>query len=144
MPCRFCEFIAGKVVGGGPFIPLYQTKRTVSFLSIDSPAHEEGHLLVIPKKHYGALAELPAAVRSELFAHAALAVRVLRKRHAGCNVLLNDGRAAGQYVRHVHVHVIPRDEGDNIKIEQWKGKKLTKKKFEEISKRLKKKLSERS
>lgn len=140
MPCLFCSFASGKrsASRGYPFLPVHETKRTVSFLSIDNPAHEEGHLLVIPKRHYGSLGAVPSQVLHELAEHVRRASVVLRKAHGGVNVLLNDGRAAGQYIPHVHVHVIPRDKGDGIAVEKWKRKRMSVKKFRKVTERVRK------
>jgi histidine triad (HIT) family protein len=140
MKCIFCEFIAGKTThkNGFPFIPIKTTKKTISFLSIDFPAHEDGHLLVIPKRHYQSIKEVPPKILTELITHVKRAAKVLQKRHHGTNILLNDGKAAGQVVPHLHFHVIPRDKNDNIKIEVWKEKKLSVRKFIKLSNKLKK------
>ena len=47
-----------------------------------------------------------------------IAEKVVRNLHAnGCNILINTGEAAGQSVKHAHVHIIPRyDENDGIQI----------------------------
>ena len=66
-------------------------------------------------------------------------VKLLRKTHSGCNLLLNDGQSAGQHVLHTHVHIIPRDKRDRIKIQTWKHKKMTKEEFEHIQNTLRKK-----
>lgn len=73
-----------------------------------------GHRLVIPVRHVGRIEELTREEWSALFG---LVREVAREVAAapevdGCNVGLNDGKAAGQTVGHVHVHVIPRREGD--------------------------------
>jgi histidine triad (HIT) family protein len=144
--CLFCNFLTGKQTTsteGYPFIPINKTKNTISFLSVDTPAHEEGHILIIPKKHYKNITDLPKPLQNELINHATLAAKILKRSHGGCNILLNEGKAAGQNINHVHFHVIPRDKNDKIKIEQWKRKKLSKENFETISNKLKKKFKGR-
>jgi histidine triad (HIT) family protein len=138
--CVFCDFIAGRKVNrnGFPFIVLNETPHSVSFLSIDTPAHEDGHLLVIPKEHFQNLEDVPQDILADLIGHVALSAKVTRKKHRGCNVLLNNGHAAGQEVMHVHFHVVPRDEHDNIAIEVWKIKSMTSEDFMKLSERLKK------
>lgn len=73
-----------------------------------------GHTLVIPRQHVATLFELP---RHDQLALWDLVERVrahLKEQHHpdGFNIGLNDGLAAGQTVPHVHIHVIPRYDGD--------------------------------
>ena len=73
-----------------------------------------GHTLVIPRQHVATLFELP---RHEQLALWDLVERVrerlVEEHHPdGFNIGLNDGIAAGQTVPHVHIHVIPRYDGD--------------------------------
>ena len=141
--CIFCDFITGKrkiQMNGLPFIPLKETKNTLSFLSMSFPEKEDGHILVIPKKHYVYVEDTPKNVRHELIDHTVLIAKTLRRTHEGCNILLNDGKSAGQCVFHMHYHIIPRDKGDEIKIEIWKNKKLSEKKFRELHKFIKKEI----
>jgi histidine triad (HIT) family protein len=136
MPCLFCDFVSGKRkknLNGLPFIPLHVTKHTLTFLSIDFPAHEIEHMLVIPRKHFSFIEDVPDAILAALAKEVKLCCAIIRKNHAGCNVLLNNGRVAGQYQVHVHFHVIPRDKKDNIKIEQWKKKNMTEEQFIKLS-----------
>ncbi|MAF34280.1 hypothetical protein CMO91_00370 [Candidatus Woesearchaeota archaeon] len=144
MACLFCGFASGKKrehENGHPFMKLKETKNTLSFLSIDEPYHEEGHTLIIPKKHHKNFEDIPAKVRAELVEHAVKICKALRKRHGGCNFLLNNGRAADQYVPHCHLHVIPRDKKDHIKIEQWRRKPMSLKRFQELTLKMRKLIS---
>ena len=141
MECIFCGFVSGKRKlneNGYPFIPLHKTKNTLSFLATDFPAHEDGHTLVIPKKHFKSVEDIPKKILHELAEHAVLASKIARKYHSGCNILINIGKSAGQYIYHAHFHVIPRDFNDNIKIEVWKLKKLPLKDFIILSEKLQK------
>lgn len=137
--CVFCNFVTGETEhrNGYPFIPTYETENTISFLSIDFPASEDGHLLVIPKEHYKNVEDIPTGTMHELSDHVALACKVTRENHAGCNVLLNDGEAAGQYVMHAHFHIVPRDPEDDIDIEIWDEKQMSEDAFRELSHRIK-------
>ena len=73
-----------------------------------------GHTLIVSRRHVADLFDLSADERNSLWALLSLVKRTLDERHspAGYNVGANVGAAAGQTVGHVHVHVIPRYEGD--------------------------------
>lgn len=73
-----------------------------------------GHALVVSRRHVADLFELSAAEQSALWALLAAVKMEIGAGHApaGYNIGVNVGAAAGQTVGHVHVHVIPRYEGD--------------------------------
>lgn len=140
MKCIFCEFISGsrkRHISGHPFEAINETKNTVCFMSKDIPVAEDGHLLIIPKKHYIYLEVLPKHILHELIDHVSFVTKILRKTNKGCNIFLNDGKSAGQHILHVHFHVIPRNKGDNIKIDVWKSKKIAKSEFMKLNKKIK-------
>lgn len=74
-----------------------------------------GHTLVIPKMHAGYVSDLTPELRAGLFE---LGNRILQAQVRaglpvqGHNLIINDGPAANQHVPHVHLHVIPRVQGD--------------------------------
>lgn len=73
-----------------------------------------GHTLVIPRRHIGSFFELTDAERAcvlELLAQAKADLD-LSFQPDGFNIGINDGAAAGQTVRHLHLHLIPRYRGD--------------------------------
>ncbi len=138
--CIFCEFVAGKRrfnVNGFPFVTLYTTEVTTSFVAIDSPPHGAGQILVIPRKHYTHIEDIPGYILHALMDHVTLACRVVREEYPACNILLNNGEEAGQTVFHVHFHIIPRCKDDAIKIEVWDRKPTTASVFKKLSKRYK-------
>ncbi len=101
--CLFCAIVAGSV----PAMQVYADEHAVAFLDIE-PWHR-GHTLVVPRRHVAdvvsgtpALAEIAPAVDA--------VARLLRRRLAadGVNLLSSAGPVAGQTVRHLHVHVVPR------------------------------------
>ena len=73
-----------------------------------------GHTLLIPKRHTGSFFDLSEQERIDLFTLLDGAKLVLDKEFHphGYNIGINDGAAAGQTVPHLHVHLIPRFEGD--------------------------------
>jgi histidine triad (HIT) family protein len=116
--CIFCKIIAGQI----PCTKVYEDATCLVFMDINpiSP----GHTLVVPKKHYEAITEMPAEEAAALYKPIpalAAAVKGALKAEA-LNVLQNNGRAAGQAVDHLHVHLIPRWAGDGLGF-RWPAKK---------------------
>jgi len=107
--CIFCDILTGT----RPANFVYRDELCAAFMDI-RPINP-GHVLVIPNNHAEQLVELDEeSVRHMLW----VAQRVdaaLRASGLHCeavNLFLADGRAAGQEVMHVHLHVIPRYRGD--------------------------------
>lgn len=138
----FSDFANGlkKHRNGYPFIKLYETKNTISFMSLDIPQKEDGHILVIPKKRFPDIADTPAPVLNEMILSVKHIGAALSKNHSGYNVLVNCGKDAGQYIFHTHFHIIPRRPSDHFKIEVWPKQKISRKRFIELNKRLKKQI----
>ncbi len=136
----FSDFAEGKIPhrNNFPFIRLYETKNTLAFMSIDIPEKEDGHILVIPKERYADFSDIPKKIVTELMYSIQKIGEGVKKTHQGYNILLNNGVDAGQYIYHVHFHVIPRKAKDGIIMEGWKKKNMTKRDFVKINKKLKK------
>jgi histidine triad (HIT) family protein len=107
--CIFC----GIVDGGVPSRTVYEDDTVVAFLDANPLA--PGHTLVVPKAHHERLNDAPADVAADLFrAVHELAPRVESAVDADATTVgVNNGEAAGQEVPHVHVHLVPRFEGDS-------------------------------
>jgi diadenosine tetraphosphate (Ap4A) HIT family hydrolase len=73
-----------------------------------------GHALIVPKRHIASWCDATPDERRELTETVERVRAIVEQAHQpqGFNVGWNDGRAAGQTVFHLHVHVIPRYEGD--------------------------------
>lgn len=113
MPSIFTRIIAGEIPGAFVF----QDELWVALLDI-RPVNP-GHCLLVPRHESMHLEGLPAATLATLgdrLARLTLAVKAATGATA-VNLVVNDGRDAGQEVPHVHVHVIPRHPAD--------GKRLT-------------------
>jgi histidine triad (HIT) family protein len=108
--CVFCEILAGRL----PASFVYQDDEVAAFLDIRPVTR--GHLLVIPRAHADRLETLDPALGARVFTVAQeLAVALRRSGFcAGTDLFLADGVLAGQEVFHVHLHVIPRTEGDGF------------------------------
>ena len=108
--CLFCKIARGAM----PSATILETEDAIAFLDIH-PVNL-GHVLLVPKAHHATIADLP----EPLAAHAAsLLPRLCRAIQAatgadGLNVIINNGRAAGQTVDHGHWHIIPRFHGDPV------------------------------
>lgn len=111
--CIFCRIVAGEASAS----VLYRDETVVAFLDV-RPVNP-GHLLVVPLAHAAHLGVLPEEIGGHLFVVAQRMAAALRRtavRSEGVNLFLADGAVAGQEVFHVHVHVIPRFQGDGISL----------------------------
>jgi histidine triad (HIT) family protein len=110
--CLFCKIVAGEV----PARIVAEDERTVAFMDI-SPA-TRGHALVVPREHARDLLSInPADLEAVIVAAQRLAARASEYLGAdGVNLLNSCGAAAWQTVFHFHVHVIPRYEGDPLRL----------------------------
>ena len=110
--CIFCKIVAGEL----PATIISEDELTVSFMDI-APA-TRGHALVIPRKHATDLLSVGSEdLRAVALAAQRLAVRAKQRLDAdGVNLLNSCGGAAWQTVFHFHIHVIPRYEGDPLKL----------------------------
>ena len=109
--CIFCKIIEGEI----PSRKVYEDDDILAILDISQTTG--GHTLVMPKKHYDDFLQMPEKEFGALMEKVQqIADRIVKKMNAkGCNILINTGETAGQTVRHVHVHIIPRyDENDTV------------------------------
>jgi histidine triad (HIT) family protein len=132
--CLFCKIAMGDV----PSQKLYEDAEHLAFLDINP--RNPGHTLVMPKKHYETILEMPDNEIGELFRLVKkIAVAVKKGMNAdGISIGQSNERAAGQVIPHVHVHVIPRflSEGPPGLESILPTKKLTKEIFDETTRRI--------
>ena len=112
--CIFCKLANGVF----PTNSIYEDDKFNVIL--DNGPATKGHALILPKEHADDLFELPDETAAEAFKLAKkLGKHIMETRGAdGLNVVQNNGEAAGQTVRHFHLHLIPRYNNDGQKI-QW-------------------------
>jgi histidine triad (HIT) family protein len=110
--CIFCKIVAGEL----PSTRVDEDERTIAFMDI-APA-TRGHALVIPRAHARDLLSVEEAdLRAVASASQRLAARAHERLGAdGVNLLNACGAVAFQSVFHFHVHVIPRYEGDGLRL----------------------------
>lgn len=104
LDCPFCAMESGRVVAS----------NSLAFAIRDGYPISPGHTLAIPNRHVGSFFDLSPEE------HEALFVIVREQKGAidlefspqAYNIGINDGPAAGQTVPHLHVHLIPRYQGD--------------------------------
>ena len=94
---------------------LVLARKPHAFLMMNRYPYAVGHLMAVPCRKLADLAELTETEQLELWSLAALGQRLLRAtvRAQGFNVGLNLGRCAGAgVVDHLHLHIVPRWDGD--------------------------------
>lgn len=111
MSCVFCAIVAGTA-------PAVRVFEDADFLAIlDIRPFTRGHTLVIPKLHTVDLTDTPAPTLAGMLAIGQRIARATRSSGlsaTGNNVAINDGKSAMQSVFHIHLHVIPRRDGDRV------------------------------
>ncbi len=105
--CVFCGIVAGSV----PARIVSRTALSVAFL--DAFPVARGHVLAVPRAHRERVQDLAGDEVADLFGLVArLAPRTDAVGGGATLIAAHNGRQSGQEVPHVHVHLIPRREGD--------------------------------
>ena len=111
--CIFCRIAKGEI----PSKYIYENHNFISFP--DANPAVKGHSLVISKEHFQTSLDLPSTMGQELLdciKKTTLNLMDNDETISGFNVLANNFEAAGQVVKHVHFHILPRRKGDNFKV----------------------------
>lgn len=110
--CIFCKIVAGEL----PATIVDRDEHTIAFMDIN-PA-TRGHALVVPRIHASDLLSIdPGQLSAVAGAAQRLAARTKERLGAdGINVFNSCGAAAWQTVFHFHLHVIPRYDGDPLRL----------------------------
>ncbi len=90
-------------------------RGALCFMMLNRYPYNNGHLMIAPYQHVASIEKLDAATLAELMADAQLALRALRQvmNPDGFNMGINEGKVAGAgFADHVHLHVVPRWNGD--------------------------------
>jgi len=108
--CLFCKFVKGE----SQVEIIYENDNFMSFQDISQKV--EGHSLVISKKHFETVLDMPGSLGSELIdCIKKTSLKLMKEYEAtGFNVVQNNFKDAGQVVNHVHFHILPRKKGDKV------------------------------
>ncbi len=108
--CVFCEIVGEQRDEG---VIAYQEEEVVVFASRDQRPMNEGHMLVVTRRHFRNLYDLPSALDAELLGCVRRTAQAVQDAfHASGTTIRQNNEAPGQDVFHVHVHVIPRHLND--------------------------------
>ena len=126
--CVFCMINEGKV----PSRIIYQDHLLTATLDVN-PANK-GHIILFPRKHYDLLNLMPEHEVSHLLTMAYYFSKLVLEVLAadGNNIIIANGKVAGQNVNHVFIHVIPRYEDDGLDF-HWDVKRIEDREMDDIS-----------
>jgi histidine triad (HIT) family protein len=112
MSCVFCAIVAGEA----PAIRIHEDDNYLAILDIRP--FTRGHTLVVPKRHTVDLTDTPPQTLAEMVTIGQRIARAARATELAdaTNIGINDGRAAFQTVRHIHLHVLPRRNCDKLSV----------------------------
>jgi histidine triad (HIT) family protein len=105
--CIFCRIVARQA----PSSVLYEDDAVMAFMDIRPLS--AGHALVIPKAHYVDIFDIPAKDLAAVHVVSKAVAAAVKKATGadGISIIEQNGKAAGQDVFHLHVHVVPRFTG---------------------------------
>jgi histidine triad (HIT) family protein len=108
--CIFCKIVQKQA----PSSIIYEDDTILVFLDI-RPLNL-GHTLVIPKNHYVDIFDIPEKELSQMHKVAKQISSAVKKatNADGISIIQQNGKAAGQDIFHIHVHVVPRFEGQKL------------------------------
>ena len=108
MDCLFCKINRKEI----PSEIVYEDSETLAFLDIFP--RSAGHTVVVPKLHAENILALPDNLAAPTLLTVKKVTDILNKtlKPAGFTIGINHGRVSGQAVDHLHIHVIPRYDGD--------------------------------
>ena len=110
--CVFCHALGGS----DDATSLVLVRRPLTFLILNAYPYTPAHLMAVINRHVGALQDARPEEMAEAMQLVSVATTALTEeyRAEGFNIGLNQGRAAGAGIEgHLHVHVVPRWNGDH-------------------------------
>ena len=110
--CIFCDAV-DKDISDMNNLVVHKSKNT--FVIMNLYPYNNGHLMIVPKRHLPSIDKLTVEESHELMDEIVIAEKVLQKVYSpqGLNIGANLGRAGGAGIEdHIHFHVVPRWNGD--------------------------------
>lgn len=111
--CIFCDIVSPTKNNSVSCLEIFDNNYCKVILDIKPISR--GHLIIIAKSHHSKLHHLSNEIYNEIFRVAKIVTHQLPQFLSGVtatNLVVNDGRNAGQHISHVHIHIIPRKEND--------------------------------
>ncbi len=120
--CIFCKIVKGEAKSW----KVYETEDTYAFLDIH-PASRY-HTLVVPKKHYATIFDIPEQELCALITSVKKVSKLFEEKLGihDIQIVSNSGAAAQQEVFHLHFHIVPRKRGDDQNIKRNTHSELVK------------------
>ena len=108
--CIFCKIASGEI----PSMRIYEDEQTLTFMDVAKDV--DGHMLVIPKKHYKSILDCDTETLAAIMQTVKTVSMHLTAEcgYEGVNLLNASEECAGQSVPHFHIHIIPRKQNDQI------------------------------
>jgi len=106
--CAFCRIAGNEVPAGIVF------KDDVSLAFLDRRPLFAGHCLLIPRRHYTTMLDLPADLAATLFINAQMLARAVEAAMEAEGSFVAINNRVSQSVPHVHIHIVPRRRGDGL------------------------------
>lgn len=102
--CPFCNISKERII--------YESEIIIAFF--DAFPVSMGHTLIIPKRHVASYFDLSEDEKVAIWSSIDICKHILDERFSpdGYNIGINVGEDAGQSIKHVHLHLIPRYHGD--------------------------------
>lgn len=115
--CAFCRIIAGELEA----YKVYEDEACLAFL--DERPVFPGHTLLIPKDHYGTIAELPPPLFGPVFSAVSVIAQAVETGLGADGAFIGINNKVSQRVPHLHVHIVPRRFKDGLRGFFWPRQK---------------------
>lgn len=126
--CSFCKIIGRE----SPAHIVFEDDDVLAFAPLEKVISSRGHILVIPKKHFADIYDIPQFELHKLMDRVKIIAEKLKKRFdaTGINILHASGRSAQQSCFHFHMHLLPRYENDGL--DTWPSTGYKEKEFPQV------------
>ena len=112
MDCLFCKIVNGDI----PSYKIYEDDKVIAFLDIHP--RNNGHTLLIPKKHYTDFSELDDEILLHLHKITKNIVNVLREKLGSTGFCINTNYLDTQEIKHFHLHIVPSGQEKILEVEK--------------------------
>jgi histidine triad (HIT) family protein len=117
MECLFCKIAGGEL----PAAVVFEDANSLAFL--DYRPLFAGHCLLVPKRHYETLMDVPADELGPLFANAPHLCSAMEEALGAQGTFVAINNRVSQSVPHLHIHIVPRRPKDGLKGFFWPRRK---------------------